>query len=227
MYEFECGKIYLTGNMAKKKLIRFAALPELQNVRQEPGDLRGYWAQAFFKNDHPITLELACGKGEYTVALAQRFPQRNFIGIDIKGARIWVGATQALALGLGNAAFVRTAIEDLQEYFAEGEIREIWITFPDPHPTFGKRRKRLTSPRFLDIYRTILQAGGLIHLKTDDENLYNYTLQTLRDEGSTVHTALADIEAVDHDFELLNIQTKYEKQHLQAGKRIKYIEFSL
>ncbi len=213
--------------MAKKKLIRFAALPELPNVRQEPGDLRGNWARDFFKNNHPITLELACGKGDYTVALAQRFPQRNFIGIDIKGARIWVGATRALELGLGNAAFVRTAIEDLKEFFAEGECSEIWITFPDPHPTFGKRRKRLTSPRFLDIYRTILQAGGLIHLKTDSELLYQYTLQTLRDEGADIVAAVPDISTADHGMELLAIETTYEKQHRREGRQIRYIAFRI
>ncbi len=213
--------------MAKKKLIRFAALPDLPNVRQQARDLRGFWARQFFNNNHPITLELACGKGDYTVALAQRFPGNNFIGVDIKGARLWVGATQALQLGLTNAGFLRTAIEDLQHAFAEQEIHEIWITFPDPHPAFGKRRKRLTSPRFLTIYRALVQPRGLIHLKTDSEILYHYTLQTLCDEGADVLTALPDISAVDHGLELLGIETTYEKIHRQEGRPIRYIAFTL
>jgi tRNA (guanine-N7-)-methyltransferase len=213
--------------MAKQKLLRFAAMPGLANVRQEPGSLRGRWHAEFFRNDHPITLELACGKGDYTVALAQRHPRRNVIGVDIKGARLWVGATRARDLGLANAGFVRTAIEQLAEFFAEGEIAEIWITFPDPHPTSSRRKKRLTSPRFLALYRRLLEPGGLIHLKTDDEALYHYTLLTLAEEGGQVLADLPDLYAQPAASDLHEIQTTYERRHLAEGKTIKYIRFRL
>jgi len=213
--------------MAKQKLFRFAALPGLANVRQEPSGLRGCWHSDFFHNTHPITLELACGRGEYTVTLAQRHAGRNFLGVDIKGPRLWVGATRALELGLSNAGFVRSSIEHLGDYFAPGEIAAIWITFPDPHPTQGKRKKRLTSPRFLNLYHTLLQPGGLIHLKTDDAGLYDFTLLTLEQHNAEVLAALPDLYAQPGDPDLTGIQTTYEQRHLAEGKTIKYIVFRL
>ncbi len=170
---------------------------------------------------------MACGKGDYAVALAQRHPQRNFIGVDIKGARLWVGATRALELGLANAGFVRTAIEQLEDFFAPAEIAEIWMTFPDPHPAFGKRKKRLTSPRFLNLYRKFLQPGGIVHLKTDSELLYEYTLLTLEEEGAAVLENLPDIYAREADADLVEIRTTYEQRHLKEGKTIKYVRFRL
>ncbi len=211
--------------MAKQKLIRFAALSSLANVRQEPDGLRGRWAADFFHNDHPLILELGCGRGDYAVALAQGHPEINVLGLDIKGPRLWVGATRALELQLGNAGFVRTAIEQIETFFAPGEIAAIWITFPDPHPPAGRRKKRLTSPRFLAIYRSLLQPGGLIHLKTDDEGLYYYTLLTLRDEGAELLADLPDLYTGASNPDLTGIQTAYERRHLQEGKSIKYICF--
>ncbi|HOT96671.1 MAG TPA: tRNA (guanosine(46)-N7)-methyltransferase TrmB [bacterium] len=213
--------------MAKQKLIRFAALPGLANVRQDPGSLRGHWHSDFFHNDRPITLELACGKGDYTLALAQRYPERNFIGIDIKGPRLWVGATRALELGLTNAGFVRASIEQLGEYFAPGEIAVIWITFPDPHPAGGKHKKRLTSTRFLDLYQLLLQPDGLLHLKTDDEGLYAFTLRILARRKAEVLASTPDLYSGPSDPDLTGIQTAYEQRHIKEGKRIKYIRFRL
>ncbi len=213
--------------MTKQKLIRFAALPGLANVRQDPGNTRGRWHADFFHNDHPITLELACGKGDYTLALAQRYPDRNFIGIDIKGPRLWVGATRALELGLANTGFVRASIEQLGDYFAPGEIAAIWITFPDPHPAGGKYKKRLTSARFLDLYSLLLQPGGLLHLKTDDEGLYTFTLQSLANRHAEILASLPDLYSGADDPDLTGIQTSYELRHLNEGKQIRYIRFRL
>ena len=213
--------------MAKQKLIRFEQLPQLTNVRQTPGEIRGAWRSLFFHNDFPITLELGCGKGDYTVELAQRYPDRNFIGVDIKGPRLWVGATRALEAGLTNAGFLRTAIEQIGDFFAPGEIDEIWITFPDPHPPAGRRKKRLTSPRFLQLYRSLIRPGGLLHLKTDDENLYTYTLHTLADEGAEVIAAVADLYGQPSASDSAEIQTSYELRHLKESKTIKYICFRL
>ena len=213
--------------MAKQKLLRFELLSQLKNVRQAPGELRGAWRPLFFHNQHPLTLELACGKGDYTVALAQRYRGRNFLGVDIKGPRLWVGATRALELGLDNAGFVRTAIEQLDDYFAPGEISEIWITFPDPHPTWGKRKKRLTSPRFLALYRRLLEPGGLIHLKTDDERLYFFTRETLQEEGAELLADWPDVDAAPADPDLTDIRTAYERRHREEGRIIRYLRFRL
>lgn len=213
--------------MAKQKLIRFVALSSLANVRQEPGTLPGRWGADFFHNHHPLTLELGCGRGDYTVALAQRHPEGNYLGVDIKGPRLWVGATRALELGLTNAGFIRTAIEQIGDFFAPGEIAALWITFPDPHPPAGRRKKRLTSPRFLGIYRSLLQPGGLVHLKTDDDGLYLYTLLTLQEEGAELLLDLPDLHAASSDPDLTGILTTYERRHLQEGKTIKYICFRL
>src|SRR5574341_2560269 len=169
--------------MTVKKLQRFAELSTFSNTFQNPAGMKGNWNKLYFKNDHPIILELACGKGEYTLELAKRFSGRNFIGVDLKGARLWRGAKTALEQNLTNVAFLRIPIEKITEYFAQNDVEEIWITFPDPFPRKGKAKKRLTSPRFLNLYRQILRPWGLVHLKTDDLNLFEYTREILKGEG--------------------------------------------
>ena len=211
--------------MPRKKLKRFAALSTFDNVYEDPLDWRGRWSRACFGNDNPVTLELACGKGEYTIELARRFPDRNFIGIDRKGERIWRGASTALEQNLKNVTFLRTDIEKIIDLFGENEISEIWITFPDPFPGQGKASKRLTSPRLLNIYRNILELGGIMHLKTDDEDLFDYTLRTLETEDCIVHSITRDLYKRPVSDELLTLKTTYEKRHLEKGKTIKYLCF--
>ena len=191
-------------------------------------ELKGHWAERCFQNANPVTLELACGKGDYAIGLAQRFPERNFLGVDIKGARIWRGAKTALELGLKNVAFLRTRIEQIALFFEPGEVDEIWITFPDPFLRNSKSNRRLTSPMFLKEYRKILKPGGHVHLKTDDPTLFEFTLEVLAEEKD-VH-----IEYQDHDIYAkplpmpeLEIKTFYEKQHLAIGRTIKYVRFRL
>lgn len=213
--------------MSRKKLRRFAELATFPNVFYHPLDLKGRWHERCFKNDHAITLELACGKGEYTIALARRFPERNFIGVDAKGARLWTGAKIALQENLANAAFLRGHIENLTEFFAPQEVNEIWITFPDPHTENTKAKKRLTAPRFLQKYRALLPPSGRIHLKTDDPGLFAFTLKTVPAEGGTFLAAIPDVYQHTGDDELLRIQTTYERRHLAAGRTIKYVCFQL
>ena len=159
------------------------ALADLPNVFQLPVSLKGKWKDETFRNDREIILELACGKGEYCIAMAQLFPAKNFLGMDVKGARIWRGATEAERLQLKNVAYIRAYIDHIGDYFAAGEIDEIWITFPDPYLSKSKAKKRLTSPVFLNRYRNILKPGGIVHLKTDDDQLYAFTLQTIHEQG--------------------------------------------
>lgn len=188
-------------------------------------DIRGRWAQEHFHNDHPLVLELGCGKGEYTVGLAQKFPDHNFIGVDIKGARIWRGVRRIAELGLVNAAFVRARIEFLPAFFAPDEVEEIWITFPDPFPRDRQRRRRLTAPHFLDIYRRVLVPSGRVHLKTDDPGLYEFTLETIAgDPQCTLVTHSDDIYAGVLPHPALEIKTFYELQHLAEGRTIKYVQ---
>ncbi len=197
--------------------------------QQGPVSLKGEWASGHFGDDKPIVLELACGGGEYTVGLAKRFPDKNFIGVDIKGARIWKGATAALENGIANAAFLRTRIEQICCFFAPDEVAEIWITFPDPFLKSSKSQRRLTSPGFLDQYREIVRPGGKIHLKTDDSTLYGFTMDTLQKRsGCIIEIASDDIYSGD-DLPLaeLEISTRYEEIHRALGKTIKYIRFSL
>ncbi len=213
--------------MAKKKLRRFAELNTFPNVFQSLVDLKGRWRSDFFHNDCPIILELACGKGEYAVELAQRFPQKNFVGIDIKGARLWTGARKAIDAKLTNIAFLRIPIETVTNWFATGEVDEIWITFPDPYLRNSKARKRLTSPRFLALYRQILSTNACIHLKTDEPNLFAYTQQVVAAENGTLQEVIDDIyQGGIHD-EVLSIQTTYERMHLEVGRTIKYLRFRL
>lgn len=223
--------------MPKNKLKKFAELNSFSNVLQpqnihtgiNPFQFKGKWGESFFCNTNPIVLEIGCGKGEYTVGLGKAFPNKNFIGIDIKGDRIWNGAREALEQGLHNIAFLRTQAEHINSYFDKDEISEIWITFPDPQEKKIRAKKRLTSPLFLDRYRKILKPRCPIHLKTDNVSLFNYTLSIIRDEK---HYLLESTDNLYADAQineplLKEIQTFYEKRFLAQGKSIHYIKFSL
>ncbi|HSF46634.1 MAG TPA: tRNA (guanosine(46)-N7)-methyltransferase TrmB [Chitinophagaceae bacterium] len=212
--------------MGQKKLIRFAEIAEFRNVLQYPQAIKGKWND-HFQNDHPITLELACGKGEYTVGLAGMHPQRNFIGVDLKGNRIWVGAKKALTGNLDNVAFLRTHIDKIQDYFMPAEVSEIWITFPDPQLRVSHAKKRLTHPKYLRHYQQILQPGGKIHLKTDSPDLYNFTLLVIDMFNCTLHTAWDNVYAQEDRMPELNIKTHYESLDIAGSNRIHYICFSL
>jgi tRNA (guanine-N7-)-methyltransferase len=212
--------------MGKKKLIRFAELETFSNVLQFPKNIKDKWHQ-FFKNDNPIILELACGKGEYAVGLGRLYPQKNFVGIDIKGNRIWVGAKKALMDSLENVAFLRTEIDTLNEYFAKDEVDEIWITFPDPQLRKSKAKKRLTHPKFLRLYHEFLKPGGLIHLKTDSPDLYNFTRLVIEMYGCNLITDHNDLYTQPVLNEELKIKTHYESLDISESNRIHYLKFSL
>lgn len=212
--------------MGQKKLIRFSEIETFPNVLQYPQEMPGNW-YVFFKNNHPVTLELACGKGEYAVGLGRLHPQRNFLGVDLKGNRIWVGAKTALKENLNNVAFLRSQIDRIAEYFAKDEVSEIWITFPDPQLRASKHKKRLTHPKFLRLYQQFLKPGGLIHLKTDSPVLYQFTKQVITLYGLPVHT---DIDHLYNQTELndeLKIKTHYEGLDIAQSNRIHYLSFSL
>jgi tRNA (guanine-N7-)-methyltransferase len=224
----------------RNKLEKFAELLRMPNVYENfnsPSglltgkngvevDLAGRWKQDHFDNDHPLVLELACGRGEYTIGLAQMYPDRNFVGVDIKGARIWKGARVALAEDLNNAAFLRSRIELIKPFFAAGEVDEIWITFPDPF--LKKANRRLTAPACLDVYRTILRQGGLVHLKTDSPTMYRYTLESVTfHPDATLLGHTDDLYAGRLPLPELRIQTTYERKHLAPGKAIRYVQFRM
>ncbi len=213
--------------MGKDKLRKFAEIGTFANVLQldEGKAMKGRWAGDHFGNGHPIVLELACGKGEYTVNLAKRFPNRNFIGVDYKGNRIWRGAKTALEAGIPNVAFLRIQIETILDYFAEGEVSEIWITFPDPQPQKGREKKRLTHPSFLDKYRQILVPQGRMHLKTDNDGLYAYTQEKLAEMGLEIQLQTSDLYRSDFLDDVLSIKTYYEKKYLQHAKNINYVKW--
>ena len=194
-------------------------------LQNESFPLRGKWNQEYFHNSNPIVLELGCGKGEYAVGLASRFPDKNYIGIDCKGARMWTGATQATAMGLCNVALLRTDIELINSFFAENEVSEIWITFPDPQ--MKKVRKRLTGTRFLGLYRNILCDGGLVHLKTDSPFLYTYTHALVQGNNFVTDIDTDNLYSSDIVDDILDIKTYYERQWLSRGLTIKYIKFHL
>lgn len=205
-----------------------AKKPGLTGKDGEPVEMKGQWAEKHFGNSNPITLELACGKGDYALALAAQFPERNFIGVDIKGARIWRGAKFALQNKLENVAFLRTRIEQLPLFFEKNEVAEIWITFADPFLKSGKENRRLTAAPFLERYKKLLKPGGLIHLKTDDPTLYGFTLETLADQKDfTLLYHDDDIYAKPLPMDELEIKTFYEKKHLSIGRTIKYARFQL
>lgn len=202
------------------------------NVFQPPYDpaMAGHWRERYFHNDRPIVLELGCGRGEYTVGMARRYPEKNFIGVDIKGARMWAGAKEAELDGLKNVAFLRTNIEFITSFFATGEVDEIWITFCDPQ--MKKATKRLTSTYFMQRYHQIMKEGGLIHLKTDSPFLYTYTMEMLRLNPYPIVAQTDDLYAEKLDFnenftDARALQTHYEKQWLERGMKIKYIEWRL
>ena len=214
--------------MGKDKLRRFAEITEFDNVIElDDGKiLKGSWSGKQFKNGNPIILELGCGKGEYTVNLAKLFPGINFIGIDYKVNRIWRGAKTALEENMNNVAFLRIQIENLLDYFSKNEISEIWITFPDPQPQVSREKKRLTSPRFLIMYKAILQNGGLVHLKTDSDLMYIYTLQKIKEQKLTRHINTDNLYVSEFADEVLSIKTYYEKKYLAGNKNINYVKFS-
>ncbi len=213
--------------MSKKgKLEKFAEVSAFENCFEYDRSMKGQWSSSYFKNNHPIVLELACGKGEYTVGLAERFPDKNFIGIDVKGNRIWKGARYALDHGLNNVAFHRLMIGNIEEFFAKDEISEFWITFPDPQ--HAKERKRLTNDKFLQKYRNISKEGSLLNLKTDSSRFYAFTKETIANEGLIIHLDSEDIyQWNDAPEYLTSIQTFYEKMWLSEGKKIKYLQFAL
>ena len=212
--------------MGKNKLKKFAEMETFTNVFQPPyKPMAGYWRETYFQNDHPIVLELGCGRGEYTVGLAEKYPDKNFIGVDIKGARMWAGAKQAIEKRLQNVAFLRTQIEFITEFFASDEIDEIWITFCDPQ--MKKATKRLTSTYFMQRYQQIVKPNGLIHLKTDSPFLYTYTTGMLRLNPYPVLANTDDLYACDRYPDARALQTHYEKQWLDRGLSIKYIEWQL
>ncbi|MCA1965633.1 MAG: tRNA (guanosine(46)-N7)-methyltransferase TrmB [Flavobacterium sp.] len=221
---------------SKNKLKRFSENETFTNVFQPTreevvGDqfpLKGKWNSDFFKNDNPIVLELGCGKGEYSVGLAERFPEKNFIGIDIKGARFWRGAKTAVETGMNNVAFVRTQIELINHIFAENEVSEIWITFPDPQIKYKRTKHRMTNAEFLDRYKKILKPSGLMHLKTDSEFMHGYTLGLLHGLGHEVIYSNHNIYKNEGaPAEVTGIQTFYESQYLEVNKPITYIKFRI
>lgn len=212
--------------MGQKKLIRFAELETFSNVLQYPEDIKGNWKRQF-GNGNPITLELACGKGEYAVGLGRLHQQRNFIGIDLKGNRIWVGAKKALQEGLHNVAFLRTQIDQVTEYFAATEVSEIWITFPDPQLRMSKAKKRLTHPKFLRLYKEFLIPGGLIHLKTDSPDLYRFTKLVIQLYNCPLFKDADNVYEEKEIADELMIKTHYESLDIAGSNRVHYLCFSL
>ena len=220
--------------MGKGKLAKFADMETYENVFQYPYsvvehvpfEMQGHWHEQYFHNDHPIVLELGCGKGEYTVELAKLYPEMNFIGVDIKGARMWTGATQALNEGLKNVAFLRTNIEIIDRFFAEDEVQEIWLTFSDPQ--MKNPRKRLTSTYFMERYRHFLVDGGIIHLKTDSNFLFTYTTYLVEKNQLPVLLRTTDLYSQGPEYaEVASIQTYYESMWIAHGLNIKYMKFCL
>ena len=212
--------------MGHKKLIRFAEIETFPNVLQYPEGIAGKWKE-FFKNENPLTLELACGKGEYTLGLARRYPERNFLGVDLKGNRIWAGARKALDEGLSNAGFLRILIDGIEKFFAPAEVDEISITFTDPQLRTGKAKKRLTHPRFLRRYQQILKPGGRIHLKTDSPNLYGFTMKVCGMYGCTVLEHSDNVYAQATIKDELKIKTYYESLDIAGAARVHYVCFTL
>jgi len=220
--------------MGKSKLERFADIATFENVleltdfrKDEIKKPRGRWHSEIFCNTNPIVLELACGKGTYTLELAKRHPQKNFIGVDIKGARIWKGAKRARHEELDNVRFLRIFIDHLEEYFAEDEVNEIWITFPDPYPKGSDRDKRLTSEKFLNQYSKVLQSEGIVHLKTDNRRLFNFSQRSVEKVGGKVLEKINNIHSAEEVHPPLDIRTDFEIKHLKRERTIKYLQFSL
>ncbi len=220
--------------MPRNKIKRYAETENFPNVIYVKtldycsNELKKVWDPSYFKKEQDITVEFGCGKGDYTINLAKKYPDRNFIGIDIKGDRIWYGATEALAEKLDNVIFIRMQIENLDKFFPEDSISEAWITFPDPHQRTLNGKRRLTSSRFLNMYRKILKKDSLIHLKTDNQILYDYTLESIQENSANLIECTDDLyTSTLKNEELRTIQTKYENKYLLKGLTIKYILFSL
>lgn len=220
---------------AKNKLQRFAEnetfsnviQPNFEEIFQKDYSLKNNWNSTYWKNENPIVLELGCGKGEYTVALAEKFPQKNFIGIDIKGARFWRGAKTAIEKGFANVAFLRTRIEFISSFFGKNEIDEIWITFPDPQLREKRAKKRLTSPRFLNMYLNMLKPNAVVNLKTDSKELFDYTKALLEYNNHEIIIATDDLYNSTYCTEDLSIKTHYESYYLTQGKKITYLQFKI
>ena len=216
----------------KRKRQRFAeneTFPHLFQPKMFPPaehELNGKWHAGFFRNANPIVLELGCGRGEYTVELAARYPEKNFIGIDWKGARLWRGAKTSHVNEMKNVAFLRIQIQSIERFFAKNEVSEIWITFPDPQPQKSRERKRLTSMRFLSMYQKFLAPAGFIHLKTDNLGLHDYTVDLVSDRRFKIHLATNDLYNSPHADEVLSIKTTYEKIFLERGSKICYLKFT-
>lgn len=215
--------------MARKKLIRFQENTEKPNLL-EPGKplyetIKGNWLTAYFKNEYPIVVELACGRGEYTTGLAAQIPSKNFIGVDVKGDRLWKGAVVAESQGLQQVAFLRTQIQQLDNFFAPGEISEIWITFPDPRPKERDDKRRLTHPKFLQLYQQLLTPDGLVHLKTDNADLFDYSLQALKEFGVRDLQFTQDLYHSELMTYHYGIKTKYEQKYASEGVKINYLQF--
>lgn len=222
--------------MPKRKLKRFAEIktfsnvfePQLEEIKNGHYFMRGKWKSEFFRNENPLLLELGCGKGEYTIGLAEKNPNKNFIGVDIKGNRIWRGAKTAIEKKLNNVAFLRTRIEFIDAFFSHGEVDEIWITFPDPQPQKPRERKRLTGKRFLELYKKFLKKNGLIHLKTDNAGLFEYTLQVIEQNNLLLLDQSTDLYNTENDHhDARAIKTYYESGFLEKGMNIFYLKFSL
>ena len=219
--------------MPKRKIQRFAELETFRTVvhplpfnNPVKHKLSGRWNIDFFEKDQPIVLEVGCGRGEYTINLAKRYPHKNFIGIDIKGARLWRGGKTAHEENMKNVAFLRIAIERLEYYFDEAEVSEIWITFPDPHPKQSRENKRLTSPLYLNSYEHILKEKGIIHLKTDHYDLFSYTKEILEPGKANILIATSNLYASEYVNEDLEIKTTYEQKFLKEGKEICYLKWN-
>ena len=214
----------------KRKLERFKIISERENVIQPGKDIftqiKGKWNEIYFKNSNPITLELACGRGEYTIGLARLFPDCNFIGVDIKGDRIWKGSTQALEDNLNNAGFLRSHVLMLENFFEPGEVNEIWITFPDPRPRKKDIKRRLTCGRYLEIYKSLLRPPGKIRLKTDNTGLFEYSLSEIQNRKDVTGIEFTrDLYASELRPECYDIKTRYEEMFAGQGEKIKYLRF--
>lgn len=216
--------------MSRRKLEKFSDNEKRVNVVQSGkelfGKIQGKWRSLYFTNNHPLVLELGCGRGEYTVGMARLHPEKNFIGVDIKGDRIWKGSKTAEQEDLSNVAFLRTQVQSLEKFFSPNEVDEIWLTFPDPRPKKSDVKRRMTHPRFMEIYRGIVKPGGSVHLKTDNQILYQYSLEVVRQM-----TGISQIQCTDnlHDSDLCNplleIRTHYEELFSEQGFSIKYLTF--
>jgi len=221
--------------VGKNKLARWTEFGSFDNVIQpkigdisgKDHELKGNWNKKIFKNENPVILELGCGKGEYSVGLAIMYPDKNFIGIDIKGARMWRGAKTSNELKLPNIAFLRTRIEFINSFFSNDEVDEIWITFPDPHPGGKNPNKRLTSPKFLNLYRLFLKNNGIVHLKTDNIELHTYTKKVVGFNELEIISDTNDLYGEDFSDNILSIKTHYEKLFLKQGLKINYLSFRL